>query len=338
MHELPHCIKGHYAVRAFRLLDGRGWYDAEVFCARTTLVRKANGSWIQIENSADYNYEAIPYGPIANRGCECITLFRMESFGEGFFDGQGMAPKASTRFAPDPADEEMGFLAGPPRTPEAEDAQPRTPAEDPAKSPAPPGAGAGLSEDDQAEGTCMEEMAAGHAAKETKKVLERAPMAVTEPAEVPSAAEVKQHRLTHMPYASWCSACVKTRGRGDKHGKRKDLDRVPVIQIDFFYTTVDPDGRPTEEELPEHPCNLVAVDLDTRMVLAVPNKGGPALKRYVEELLRFTIALHDQEHIILQYVGWRTLNKSSGEDHGGGPSKPMTPNDPTNHTDRRPPS
>ena len=130
MHELPHGIKGHYAVRAFRLLDGRRWYDAEVFCARTTLVRKANGSWIQIENSADYNYEAIPYGPIANRGCECITLFRMESFGEGFFDGQGMTPKASTRFAPDPADEEMSFLAGPampeqPRTPEAEGAQPR---------------------------------------------------------------------------------------------------------------------------------------------------------------------------------------------------------------------
>ena len=138
-----------------------------------------------------------------------------------------------------------------------------------------------------------------------KKVFERAPLPVTEPPAVPSEAEVKAHRLTHIPYARWCSACVKTRARGDKHGSRKEVDRTPVVQVDFFFTTVDPDGRPEEEELPEHPCSLVAIDVDTRMVLAVPgpNKGGIALKRYVEELLRFTIALHDEEHIVLQSDG-----------------------------------
>ncbi|CAE7612443.1 unnamed protein product [Symbiodinium microadriaticum] len=120
----PHGIKGHYAPNAFKLMDGRAWYDADVFSARTTLVKKTNGSWIQIENSSDYAYEARTFGPIANRGCERITLFRMESFGEGFFEGRGMAPKASTRFAAESEDEPLTFL--PPREP-ATPEQPRQP-------------------------------------------------------------------------------------------------------------------------------------------------------------------------------------------------------------------
>ena len=202
MHELPHGIKGHYAPNAFKLMDGRVWYDADVFSARTTLLKKTNGSWIQIENSSDYAYEASPFGPIANRGCKRITLFRMESFGEGFFEGRGMAPKASTRFA----------------------AENHTMETD--------------------EGDYLEELAAGKAVEKAKKVFERAPRPVTEPPAVPSEAEVKAHRLTHIPYARWCSTCVKTRARGDKHGSRKEVDRTPVVQVDFFFTTVDPDGRP----------------------------------------------------------------------------------------------
>ncbi|CAE7941317.1 unnamed protein product, partial [Symbiodinium necroappetens] len=274
MHELPHGIKGHYAPDAFKLMDGRMWYDADVFSARTTLVKKANGSWIQIENSSDYAYEASPFGPIANRGCERITLFRMESFGEGFFEGRGMAPKArrAAHFS----------SAREPATPE-QPKQPETPKPDDPKE-----AEHAMETD---EGDYLEELAAGKAVEKAKQVFERAPRPVTEPPAVPSEAEVKAHRLTHIPYARWCSACVKTRARGDKHGSRKEVDRTPVVQVDFFFTTVDPDGRPEEEELPEHPCSLVGIDVDTCMVLAVPgpNKGGIALKRYVEELLRFTI-------------------------------------------------
>ena len=281
MHELPHGIKGHYAPEAFKLMDGRMWYDADVFSARTTLVKKANGSWIQIENSAD----------------ERITLFRMESFGEGFFEGRGMAPKTSTRFAAESEDEPLTFL--PPREPATPEQlkQPETPKPD-----EPEETEHAMDTD---EGGYLEELAAGKAVEKAKKVFERAPLPVAEPPAVPSEAEVKAHRLTHIPYARWCSACVKTRARGDKHGSRKEVDRTPVVQVDFFFTTVDPDGRPEEEELPEHPCSLVAIDVDTRMVLAVPgpNKGGIALKRYVEELLRFTIALHDEEHIVLRSDG-----------------------------------
>ncbi|CAE7914103.1 unnamed protein product, partial [Symbiodinium necroappetens] len=278
MHELPHGIKGHYAPNAFKLMDGRVWYDADVFSDRTTLVKKTNGSWIQIENSSDYAYEASPFGPIANRGCERITLFRMESFGEGFFDGRGIAPKASTRFAAESEDEPLTFL--PPREP----ATPEQPRQPETPKPDEPEETEHAMETD--EGDYLEELAAGKAVEKAKKVFERAPRPVTEPPAVPSEAEVKAHRLTHIPYARWCSVCVKTRARGDKHGSRKEVDRTPVVQVDFFFTTV-------------------GIDVDTRMVLAVPgpNKGRIALKRYVEELLRFTIALHDEEHIVLQSDG-----------------------------------
>ncbi|CAE7197298.1 RE1 [Symbiodinium sp. CCMP2592] len=137
----------------------------------TTLVRKVSGTWIQIENSADSNYEALPFGPIANRGCKCITLFRMESFGEGFFGGRDMAPKASTRFATDPADDDMDFLGA-----AAGEAHSRE---------------RGAAEAEDPEGDYLEELAAGHAAKEAKKVLERVPVPVAAPAEVPSKTEAR---------------------------------------------------------------------------------------------------------------------------------------------------
>ena len=159
--------------------------------------------------------------------------------------------------------------------------------------------------DDETENAYLEELASGHAVEESQKALARRPVPVAEPPAVPSEAEVKQHRLTHIPFAAWCSACVKTRSRGDKHGTRKEVDRTPVVQVDFFFTSVDPDGRPKDTEAEEHTCSMVGIDVDTRMILAVPgpNKGGGALKRYVEELVRFTISLHNEAAIIIQSDG-----------------------------------
>ena len=322
MHELPHGIKGHYAPEAFKLMDGRMWYDADVFSARTTLVKKANGSWIQIENSSDYAYEASPFGPIANRGCERITLFRMESFGEGFFEGRGMAPKASTRFAAESEDEP---------TPE-QPKQPETP------KPDEPEETEHAMETD--EGDYLEELAAGKAVEKAKQVFERAPRPVTEPPAVPSEAEVKAHRLTHIPYARWCSTCVKTRARGDKHGSRKDVDRTPMVQVDFFFTTVDPDGRPEEEELPEHPCSLVGIDGDTRMVLAVPgpNKGGIALH---EALCGGASSLYHcppRRGAHCATIGRRAVHQGGGSRDSRGQSKPRAEDDPEDHANRGPSS
>eukprot|EP00972_Heterocapsa_arctica_P035633 5242807-Heterocapsa_arctica.AAC.1 len=37
----------------------------------------------------------------------------------------------------------------------------------------------------------------------------------------PSAVELERHSLTHVPYAPWCSTCVKSRGRDDAHRQLK---------------------------------------------------------------------------------------------------------------------
>ena len=35
----------------------------------------------------------------------------------------------------------------------------------------------------------------------------------------PSAADVAEHRVTHMPYRSWCQHCVAGRGLGEQRGR-----------------------------------------------------------------------------------------------------------------------
>ena len=52
----------------------------------------------------------------------------------------------------------------------------------------------------------------------------------------PSLAERRLHELFHLPYRGWCPLCVKSKGR---HGSStKQIDRQPVIQIDYcFHST-----------------------------------------------------------------------------------------------------
>ena len=37
--------------------------------------------------------------------------------------------------------------------------------------------------------------------------------------EMPSAADVEEHRLTHVPCRSWCKGCNMGRGLGEQRGK-----------------------------------------------------------------------------------------------------------------------
>ena len=50
---------------------------------------------------------------------------------------------------------------------------------------------------------------------------------------------------------------------------------------------------------------LIGVDLDTKMVLAVPgpNKGAVILAKATEEIVRFTLALHQEQAVIVQSDG-----------------------------------
>ena len=53
----------------------------------------------------------------------------------------------------------------------------------------------------------------------------------------PTAAQVEDHRKTHIPYRSWCKWCVLGRGRGIQHRSSAGASAVPIIGVDYFFLT-----------------------------------------------------------------------------------------------------
>ena len=52
---------------------------------------------------------------------------------------------------------------------------------------------------------------------------------------VPSLVERVRHELTHLPFRSWCEACVRGRGRTRPHRQRDtapEPQRKPVVELD----------------------------------------------------------------------------------------------------------
>ena len=46
---------------------------------------------------------------------------------------------------------------------------------------------------------------------------------------------VAEHEVTHIPYRSWCPACVAGRGRSYSHNHEGRDSTVPVISADYLY-------------------------------------------------------------------------------------------------------
>ena len=64
----------------------------------------------------------------------------------------------------------------------------------------------------------------------------------------PSQADIEEHRLTHVPYRSWCPECVEGRGLGEQRGRHAGrTHEIPVVGIDYFYITEH--GLQTRSEL-----------------------------------------------------------------------------------------
>ena len=53
----------------------------------------------------------------------------------------------------------------------------------------------------------------------------------------PTAAQVEDHRKTHIPFRSWCKWCVLGRGRGIQHRSSAGASAVPIIGVDYFFLT-----------------------------------------------------------------------------------------------------
>ena len=103
---------------------------------------------------------------------------------------------------------------------------------------------------------------------------------VTDPG-MPTAKEIAEHEITHLPHRSWCAACVAGRSRDRPHKRlnHRDKCQVPTIVFDYGFM-----GGKNEAETASI---LVVRDVDTKMLFAhvVPRKGL-ASDHGIEQLLK----------------------------------------------------
>ena len=124
-----------------------------------------------------------------------------------------------------------------------------------------------------------EELAAGDG---EVKNGERAARKMQDPKR-PTAKEIAQHLLTHLPYRSWCLHCVRGRGLELPHARGKELPTIPEVHFDFCF--------PGDDGEPGRTLTVFAGrDRQTRMTLAavVPTKSstGSFIARRVVAFLR----------------------------------------------------
>ncbi len=97
------------------------------------------------------------------------------------------------------------------------------------------------------------------------------PKALRKPTE-PTAEERRQHEIGHLPYRSWCPACVKGRKKDRDHHPRPEEDRsIRSLHLDFFFLG---DGDAVGEEASTYPCVLMK-ERESKMCFAymVPSRG-----------------------------------------------------------------
>ena len=59
---------------------------------------------------------------------------------------------------------------------------------------------------------------------------------------LPTAAEIEDHRITHIPFRSWCPHCVAARALGEQRGIKApewqyDRHLITIVGLDYFYLT-----------------------------------------------------------------------------------------------------
>ena len=61
------------------------------------------------------------------------------------------------------------------------------------------------------------------------------PMKTMPTPEMPTEAEVEEHRIDHLPYRNWCRECVEGFGREDAHTCKEVPRTVPVVSMDYLF-------------------------------------------------------------------------------------------------------
>ena len=132
--------------------------------------------------------------------------------------------------------------------------------------------------------------------------MEEGPLARTPAApKLPDQAAQEEHRLTHLPFASWCAECVRGRGRETGHARAEvAATRGPtVVQCDFTFVRA----------LAGEPLLTVLTAADDKyfhvFAALVPSKGSAfgarCLKQHLRGLgLERGVLQYDQEPALAQ--------------------------------------
>ena len=85
-------------------------------------------------------------------------------------------------------------------------------------------------------------------------------------AKMPDEATQARHRLTHLPYASWCKECIEHRARPGRHERTDGTKRgsIPEVSFDFCNTRETKSARAV--------CWLVAIDSAIRKQESVSSR------------------------------------------------------------------
>ena len=62
----------------------------------------------------------------------------------------------------------------------------------------------------------------------------RAPRKLADP-KLPDAEEVRIHDMTHLPYRSWCSHCVRGKGKALEHKKQDKHHTMGEVHVDYCF-------------------------------------------------------------------------------------------------------
>ena len=90
---------------------------------------------------------------------------------------------------------------------------------------------------------------------------------------LPSEERVEAHHVSHLPFRSWCSACVRGRGMSLGHhkvdAKTKEAEQVPTVSVDYGFF-----GQPEDRAHDTLPV-LIVRDRKSKGVWShpVPSKG-----------------------------------------------------------------
>ena len=75
------------------------------------------------------------------------------------------------------------------------------------------------------------------------------PFTALKPPCMPTQEEVDRHRITHLPFRSWCPECVEAFGREWAHHRVSTERSIPLVSCDYMYLTAN--GAFAREDLPE---------------------------------------------------------------------------------------